>query len=47
MTGRLPSVDVSEAPGGFEPVCPHCDQPLAGVVRQQIDEGFGKAYVWA
>ncbi len=46
MARRLPSIDIDEAPAGFTPVCPHCDRELPGVVRQELDEGFGKAYVW-
>ncbi len=46
MSDRLPVVEIADAPAGFTPVCPHCDQPLSGVVRQQLNQGFGKAYVW-
>ena len=47
MPGRIPVVDIGDAPDGFVPICPHCDQPLTGVVRQQLAEQLGKAYVWA
>lgn len=43
---NLPVVDVSDAPGGASAVCPHCERRLDGVLRQQLNQGFGKAYVW-
>ena len=39
-------VPTSEAPDGVHPLCPHCDQPIGGLYRRELDEGFGKAYVW-
>ena len=46
MGRRLPILDIGDVSDGLAPICPHCDQPLAGVVRQQLNEGFGKAYIW-
>ncbi len=43
---RLPVTDVDDVPGRPSPVCPHCETTLDGVVRQQLDEGLGKAYLW-
>jgi hypothetical protein len=39
-------IPTSEPPEGVHPLCPHCDQPIAGLYQRQLDEGLGKAYVW-
>lgn len=46
MARRLPVVDIGELPDGYAPVCPHCEHAIGGLVRQTLNEGFGKAYVW-
>ena len=46
MARRLATMDIDEAPAGWAPVCPHCQREIAGIVRQELDEGLGKAYLW-
>jgi hypothetical protein len=28
------------------PICPHCDRPIGGVLYRELDQSFGKAYLW-
>ena len=44
---RLPIIDADEAPGDRTPICPNCERSLAGLVRQQLNDGLGKAYLWS
>ena len=29
-----------------KPLCPHCGREIDGLYQQQLDESFGKAYLW-
>ena len=31
---------------GSGPLCPHCGEEIDGVYQQQLDESFGKAFMW-
>lgn len=46
MARLMPTVPIEQTPDGFEAICPHCEQPLAGLVRQELAERLGRAYVW-
>ena len=34
-------------PEDRDPICPHCDQPIDGLMSRNIRSDAGRGYVWA